>query len=113
MQATGVESSMVSRLVPGLLANPSKYVKAVNSSSAATASLEQVSYLQDKQAMDRWEAVLVLGAALLLATRRSPVSGAPRPDGEAARDSSIANDFLPFLFLAALVCGALSFFELP
>ena len=113
LQASEVSSSLAARLVPGLLANPGKYVKAVNSSTSASASLDQVSYLQQKQAMDRWEAVLVLGAALLLTTRRTPSSAAPTAEGEAARESSVANDLLPFLFLVALVFGALSFFELP
>ena len=113
MQATGVEGSMVSRLVPGLLANPGKYVKAVNSSTSASASLDQVSYLHEKQAMDRWEAVLILGTALFLVTRRTPSPTVSTAQGEPARESSVANDFLPFLFLLALVLGALSFFELP
>jgi hypothetical protein len=112
MQATQAGSSMAARLVPGLLANPGKYVKAVNTSTSTSASLDQVQFLQQKQAMDRWEAALVLGAALLLATRRAPTLS-PTPEGEAARESSVANDFLPFLFLAALLFAALSFFELP
>jgi hypothetical protein len=113
MQATGVQPSMAPRLVPGLLANPAKYVKAVNSSASASASLDEVMYLQQKQAMDRWEAVLILGVALLLVTRRTPSPTSPTAEGEPARESSVANDFLPFLFLVALVFGALSFFELP
>jgi hypothetical protein len=113
MQRTGVEASMVSRLVPGLLANPGKYLKAVNSSTSASASLDEVNHLQQKQAMDRWEAVLILGAALLLVTRRTPNPTPSTAEGEPARESSVANDFLPFLFLLALVFGALSVFELP
>jgi hypothetical protein len=113
MQATEPGSSMAARLVPGLLADPGKYLKAVNSSTSASASLDQVSVLQQKQAMDRWEALLILGAGLLLATRRTPSAAASTAEGEPARESSVANDFLPFLFLLALVFGALSFFELP
>jgi hypothetical protein len=113
MQASGADTSMVSRLVPGLLANPGKYAKAVNTSTSASASLDQVAYLRAKEGMDRWEAVVILGAALLLATRRTPLPSTPSPEGEPARQSSVANDFLPFLFVAALLWAALSFFELP
>jgi hypothetical protein len=115
----GVRLSLAGRLLPGLIVNPGKYLSAVNGASAsgrgapAQASLEAVALLQQKQAMDRWEAVLALGVAMVFATRRSQSVATPTPDGEAARASSVANDLVPFLFVAALLFGALSFFELP
>jgi hypothetical protein len=110
--ATGPGVSMAGRFLPGLIANPGKYSSAVNGSSSSQASLEAVALLQQKQAMDRWEAVLLVGAGLLLATRGSRSSGTPTPEGQAARQSSVANDLVPFIFVAALLFGALSFFEL-
>lgn len=110
--------SLAGRLLPGLVANPGKYLGAVNGASSGRtgggqASLEEISMLHDKQAMDRWEGVALIGLALLLSATRAPQSASPRPDGQAARESSVADDLIPFAWVVALAFVALSFFELP
>jgi len=97
-------------LVPGVIANPGKYLSAVNSAASPTAlrdPFQAVELLDRKQAMDRYEALLGLGLAWLVSTLAgSPASSAGAPQ-------SIASDLVPFIIVGAALCGALSFFELP
>ena len=57
-----------------------------------------------KKSMDRFEPLLGLGTALGLAYL---VRSTPQQEG------SVARDVVPFVAVLALLCGALSFFELP
>lgn len=99
-------------LVPGVIANPGKYLATVNSATstvplAARDPFQALALLDRKQAMDRYEALLGLGLAWLVgAAARSSASSPNAPH-------SIAGDVVPFIIVAAALCGALSFFELP
>jgi hypothetical protein len=111
-------ASLAGRLLPGLLSNPAKYLGAVNGASSGRtaggqASLEEIAMLHDKQAMDRWEGVALIGLALLLAATRTPRALSPRAEGQPARESSVADDLVPFAWVVALAFLALSLFELP
>jgi hypothetical protein len=103
--------TLAERLLPGVILNPARYLSAVNaSSSAGGARVDQlyaVSQMQEKQAMDRWEALAGIGLSLLLFVNAMPA--AANEDEE----TSVAFDFAPFLLVAALLFAGLSFFELP
>ncbi len=102
------------RLLPGMILNPAKYLSAVNASSSASSGrvdqLYAVSQMQEKQAMDRWEALVGIGLSLLLLANAMRAAAAAANEDE---ESSVAFDFAPFLLVAAALCAGLSFFELP
>jgi hypothetical protein len=106
----GVEPlTATTRFLPGVLVNPAKYLAAVNGSSAVSSvdPLYAVSLMEDKQAMDRWEALAGIGLALLL------FMNAMRSTENDGEEGSVASDFAPFVLVAAVLFAALSFFELP
>ena len=83
--------SPISQLLPGAIANPGKYLAALNGSAiptnlGGTASdpLFATGFLSDKQAMDRWEAVVAVGLQSLLfvdaahAAHAAPTASASR-----------------------------------
>jgi len=98
-------ASFVNRYIPGPLANPGKYFAAVNSASARGVDLASAALLDQKRTMDRWEATLTVGLAVVLATiaQRSQ---------RGADSSQIGFDLVAVCLLAALLCGGLSWFEL-
>jgi hypothetical protein len=107
-----VGRSLVSHLIPGVVANPGRYLDAVNSSSGTASgdheSLETAVWLDQKEAVDRFEAVVGLGMACLLAA----VSGWPRPSRDDQFTSSVGSDLLPLVLVASVFLIAISFFEL-
>jgi hypothetical protein len=110
LQSSGTPSlSLVARLLPGPVSNPAKYLGAVNGGGGNTATLDSVALLAQKQAMDRWEAMLLTGLALLIFSLSRPK--ATTTDGEP--ETSVAGDLVGFIGLAALLFAGLSFFELP
>ncbi|MBV9323520.1 MAG: hypothetical protein JO352_07040 [Chloroflexi bacterium] len=109
--------SMASHLLPGVIANPGRYLDAVNSGSSNLAGqrapIEVSEWLDQKEAVDRFEAVVGLGIACLLAA----IAGWPRPaappgylEDDAA--GSVGSDLLPFVLVASAFLAAISFFEL-
>jgi predicted nucleic acid-binding Zn ribbon protein len=94
--------SVSARFLPGMVVNPGKYLSAVNGGSSSLDPLYSVSLMEDKQAMDRWEALAAVGLAVLL------FANALRD-----ADGSIASDAAPFIVVAAVLLMGLSFFELP
>jgi len=104
--------SMASRLLPGVIASPAKYLSAVNSAGGSSSSASGVDplYLQRflwlKQAMDRWEALVGFGLALILFVSKAA-------HATESEETSVASDAAPFLMVLALLFAALSFFELP
>jgi hypothetical protein len=111
----GVHASLLGRLVPGVIANPGKYLSAVNSGGSSIAAgadpLEAVAMQSLKQAMDRYEALVGLGIALLIWGSARPVLRQQSSTG--AVESSVASDAAPFIVVVALLCASMSFFELP
>jgi len=112
-----VRSSLVGHLTPGIIANPGKYLSAVNSSGGSVGAgqdpLQVLAMLDLKQAMDRYLALLLFGLALVVASNTGWTARSPRVAREGEpQPSSIGNDLVPFIVLAALFCAALSFFEL-
>jgi hypothetical protein len=105
--STAPRMSFAARVLPGPIANPARYFAAVNGGSAS-ATFQAAAFLEQKQAMDRWEGAVLLGLALLIASFSHP--GGTTRGGETS--SSIAGDLVGFIALAALVCAGLSFFEL-
>jgi hypothetical protein len=97
-------ASAIDRFVPGPLADPARYFAAVNSATTS-ARLESAALAMQKQAMDRWEASLFAGIALLLAVG---AHGA----GEQRDPSPIVIDLVGVFSLLAVVWAGLSFFEL-
>ncbi len=95
--------SPAARFLPGVLVNPAKYLSAVNG-GAGTPSIEAVGIMQQKQAMDRWEALALVGLGLLL------IIGVQQAANE---EGAVASDVAPFVLVAAFLFAALSFFELP
>ena len=106
MSASG--SSWFTRFVPGPIANPARYLGAVNSSSAQSVGVDALAQLNAKQAMDRWEALASAGLALLMAG----IIARPEPS-EAEPRGTLVNDLLGVFVLLTLLFGGLSFFELP
>jgi len=110
--------SLAERLLPGLIAHPASYLSAVNGggagqrNGAAGDDLFALGMLDLKAAMDRSEAALAAGVGLLLlaATATSPPATSPPATDP---DTSLAADAAPFLLIAAFLCAALSFLELP
>jgi hypothetical protein len=100
------------RLLPGVILNPAKYLSAVNASSGASSArvdqLYAVNQMQEKQAMDRWEALVGIGLSLLLFVNAMRAAAANEDE-----ETSVAFDFAPFLLVAAVLFAGLSFFELP
>lgn len=96
------------KFLPGVIVNPAKYLSAVNGGSGSGNSrvdlLYAVSQMDQKQAMDRWEALVGIGLSLLL------FANAMRGSEE---ESSMAFDVAPFVLVAAVLFAGLSFFELP
>ncbi|MBV9168948.1 MAG: hypothetical protein JOZ81_02540 [Chloroflexi bacterium] len=116
---TLVPGSLSSHLLPGAVANPGKYLAAVNSSSNTTGNrdpIQVMTWLQQKETVDRFEALIGLGVAFILIA----IAGWPRP---AARTpgfveddeprGSIGSDLLPFVLVVSVFLVAMSFFELP
>jgi hypothetical protein len=119
-EATGAMpmGSLASHLLPGVIANPGKYLAAVNSSSGGVSGgrdpIQVLAWLDEKEAVDRFEAVIGVGLACLLAA----LAGWPgaSPGVESSDDgpsSSIGSDLLPFMLCASAFLAAMSFFELP
>jgi hypothetical protein len=100
------------RLLPGVILNPAKYLSAVNATSSANSArvdpLYAVGQMQEKQAMDRWEALVGIGLSLLLFVNAMRAAAANEDEM-----TSVAFDFAPFLLVAAVLFAGLSFFELP
>ncbi len=97
--------SPAARFLPGVLVNPAKYLSAVNGGSGSS-SLEAVGVMQQKQAMDRWEALALIGLGLLMFM-------GVQHDGAESEEGGVASDVAPFVLVAAFLFAALSFFELP
>jgi hypothetical protein len=105
--------SPAERFLPGVILDPAKYLSAVNSSGGGGGSsrvdpLYAMNQLQERQAMDRWEALVGIGVSLLLFV--NAMRAAASNDDE---ETSIAFDVAPFLLVAAVLFAGLSFFELP
>jgi hypothetical protein len=98
-------ATLVERFVPGPLAHPGEYFATVNSAAAQMVAVESVALLDDKRAMDRWEAALCAGVALVL--------GVSALRSQRRGSSPLGWDLVGVFTLLALVCGGLSFFELP
>jgi hypothetical protein len=113
-----VRPSLLAHLTPGMIANPGKYLAAVNSSGSSVPAgadpLELLAMLELRQAMDRFEALFGLGLALIIASSSGWSTRPPRPGGNdaASQQSSIGSDLVPFILLVALFCAGVSFFEL-
>ena len=69
--------------------------------------LYAVRQMQEKQAMDRWEALVGIGLSLLLFVNALRAAAANEDE-----ETSVAFDFAPFLLVAAMLFAGLSFFEL-
>jgi len=101
--------SLGERVLPGLIAHPGVYLSAINGGGSsplvgsAGDGLYRARLIDLKAAMDRSEAALASGAGLLLLAVGT----------NAHPDTSLAADVAPFLLIAAFLCAALSFFELP
>jgi hypothetical protein len=101
--------SPVAQFVPGVIANPAKYLAAVNSGGRGN-TIEAVNLMHEKEAMDRWEALIGIGLSMLLFTSASRRESSSSSDEDA---SMVAADVAPFILVAAMLFAALSFFELP
>jgi hypothetical protein len=105
-----VPLSPMERFLPGVLENPTKYLSAVNGGGSAASiagrgdGLYAVNIMHQKEAMDRWEAMVGIGFSVLL------FLGASRSSEE---EASVGADVAPFALVIAVLFGALSFFELP
>lgn len=103
------ESTWFTRFVPGPIANPGRYLGAVNSSGGQAVGVESVNQLAQKQALDRWEALASAGLALLM----TGMIAKPERSDAAEPRGSLVNDLLGVFVLLTLLFGGLSFFELP
>lgn len=114
------QDSLYQRLAPGILANPAKYMAAVNGGGGGGGGTRIQSgvnvfaagdLIALKETMDRWEGLACIGLAIL-----AFVWGQPKveitPDGEEAKRSSVAMDFAPFLVVAGLIFLIFSFLEI-
>jgi hypothetical protein len=106
--------SPAAKFLPGVIVHPGKYLAAINGGSGAGTSasgdlLDAVSVMEQKQAMDRWEALAGVGLSLLLFA--SALRGGAADDED--EHSSVASDVAPFVLVAAVLFAGLSFFELP
>jgi hypothetical protein len=118
--ATGVvmTGSLTGHLLPGVVANPGKYLAAVNSSSGGVSGgrdpIQVLAWLDEKEAVDRFEAVIGVGIACLLAALAGwPTSAPPTETLADVPRSSLGSDLVPFLLCASVFFAAMSFFELP
>ena len=93
--------SPAARFLPGVVVNPAKYLSAVNGGSG-TPTLEAAGVMEQKQAMDRWEALALVGLGILLFTQQA-----------VSEEGAVASDVAPFVLVAAFLFAALSLFELP
>ena len=105
--------SPAARWLPGVIVNPAKYLSAVNGGgggggNARVDEFYLVSQMEQKQAMDRWEALFGVGLGLLLFANAMRASSSSEE-----QDTSVAVDVAPFVLVAAVLFAALSFFELP
>jgi hypothetical protein len=101
--------SGTARFLPGVIVNPSRYLSAVNGGSSVRSGVDPlfaVEQLDQKQAMDRWEALALVGLSLLLFAQAMRVQA----DDD---DSMVGFDVAPFILVAAALFAGLSFFELP
>jgi hypothetical protein len=119
-EATGTvtSGSLTSHLLPGVVANPGKYLAAVNSSSGGVSGgrdpIQVLAWLDEKEAVDRFEAVIGVGIACLLAAVAGwPGSASPDGSLDGESRSSFGSDVLPFILCASVFLAAMSFFELP
>lgn len=121
-EATGsvTTRSLASHLLPGVIANPGKYLAAVNSSSSAVSGgrdpIQVLAWLDQKEAVDRFEAVIGVGTACVLAATAGWPGATRRGNLGSAEDespSSLGSDVLPFVLCASVFLAAMSFFELP
>ena len=120
-QAQTVHTPFLTRLLPGLIANPSKFLAAVNGSSGSTGGVSTggdpfaaVKMLDLRRNMDRFEALFGFGlvSVLLYEARRQPAPD-PAHNPDAREHTSIGRDLIPLLGLVATLWALLSFFELP
>lgn len=108
--------SPMTRLVPGLISSPQKYLSALNGASGSGAAgsdpIYALGFLSQKQAMDRWEALLGIGLSVLIFANAARASAASASSGDESDDTSVAFDVAPFVLVAAVLFAALSFFEI-
>ena len=75
-------ASLVSHLLPGVIANPGKYLAAVNSASGAVSGgrdpIRVLAWLDQKEALDRFEAVVGVGVVCVLAATAGWPGAPPR-----------------------------------
>jgi hypothetical protein len=87
---------------------------AVNSSSGSVSGdrdpIQVLAWLDEKEAVDRFEAVIGVGIACLLAASAGWPGSASRVNEPR---SSFGSDMLPFILCASVFLAAMSFFELP
>ncbi|MBV9580670.1 MAG: hypothetical protein JO057_18985 [Chloroflexi bacterium] len=113
--------SPTAKFLPGVLVNPAKYLSAVNggggsSTGGGSNRVDQfyaADQLTQKQAMDRWEALLGIGLGLVLFANAMRAAAAAAASSDPEDETSVAVDFAPFVLVAAVLFAALSFFELP
>lgn len=111
----GERSSFITRILPGFIANPAKFLSAVNGTSPGTPTpvdplLEQ-RHLDLKEELDRWMAVVSFGGALMMFGIAAPTGVAIRGKDAPPR-SSVAADIAPVLLIVSLTYAMLSFFEI-
>ncbi|MBV9544296.1 MAG: hypothetical protein JOY61_07950 [Chloroflexi bacterium] len=101
------------RFLPGVFADPARYISALNGAVSGAASVSwtdpfyAIAVMDQKVAMDRWEALAGLGIALLLfASALRSVD----PQGESR---ALAFDVAPMVMVASVMFAALSLCELP
>ena len=108
--------SPVTRLVPGLLSNPARYLAALNGGGNSRRATADAFFAADrlalKQAMDRWEALAGAGLAALLLSRARPAAESRAQNSPTGVRTSVAADLTPLLLLVALLFAALSFLEI-
>jgi hypothetical protein len=120
-------TALITRLLPGPIATPAKYLSAVNSPGGSSSSVgaggdptAPARMLDLKRNMDRCVALLGFGVVglLLCEARRQPASASQgsedeHPGSEDEHPGGIGRDLIPFVGLVATLWALLSFFELP
>jgi hypothetical protein len=109
-------SSFITRVLPGFIANPARFLNAVNGGGTSSANgpdplLAQLK-VNSKADMDRWMALVCLGGTLVAFGIATPTGRVIRGPS-APPHSTIAADIAPVLLILALSYVMLSFFEIP